>query len=90
MITALMLFIYHLKEDKKTFYNIKYLIEKFRMLCKKRIKKQQSRGWNKNPVRIKKKKKRIKGGSYWGKWWEEMTKDLGREAKHKIWQQPSR
>ena len=52
MITALMLFIYHLKEDKKTFYNIKYLIEKFRMLCKKRIKKQQSRGWNKNPVRI--------------------------------------
>ena len=44
MITALMLFIYHLKEDKKTFYNIKYLIEKFRMLCKKRIKKQQSRG----------------------------------------------
>lgn len=58
MITALMLFIYHLKEDKKTFYNIKYLIEKFRMLCKNRIKKQQSRGWNKIPSELKKKKKK--------------------------------
>ena len=43
IITALILFIYHLKEDKKTFYNIKYLIEKFRMLYKNRIKKQQFR-----------------------------------------------
>lgn len=58
MITALKLFIYHLKQDKKTLYNIKYLIEKFRMLCKNRIKKQQSRGWNKNPVKIKKEKKK--------------------------------